>query len=106
MDDEIRFEELVNRLDTHIQDDAQLRVAFAKIDTKLDNVAERVEKLTHALLDGNGQPSIMVRVALIEDQLKRVVEERNDDKVPRAAWLAILLSTIVGAAAVIVAVIK
>lgn len=60
-----------------------------------------VEAIKHVLLEGNGTPPMTVRVALLESEIDRVREERTDRKVPRAVWVGIALSTVVGIAAVI-----
>lgn len=57
---------------------------------------EDVEQIKHVLIEGNGQPAMTVRLALVENELKRVAEERADRKLPRSAWVSILISTLIG----------
>lgn len=71
---------------------------------------EDVAQIKHVLIDGNGKPSITVRVALAEQELARVIQERtqerNDRKLPRAAWLGILISTILSLAGIALTIAK
>lgn len=65
---------------------------------------EDVAQIKHVLIEGNGQPPITVRLALAESELERLQEERLDKKMPRATWVAILISTLVGVGGIIAAV--
>jgi hypothetical protein len=70
-----------------------------------NGIKEDVEQIKHVLLEGNGSPPMTVRVALAENDLKRLREERDDKKMPRAAWVAIMVSILlalvsIGAAAI------
>lgn len=55
---------------------------------------EDVAQIKHVLIEGNGQPAMTVRLALLENEQKRITEERNDRKLPRSAWVAIVISAI------------
>lgn len=63
-------------------------------------IKEDVEQIKHVLLEGNGTPAMVVRIALAENELKRLTEERNDQKMPRAAWVAIVVSILLGLASI------
>lgn len=63
-----------------------------------------VEQIKHVLLEGNGTPAMTVRVALAEADLKRLKEERDDKKMPRSAWVAIVLSSVIGIAGIVASV--
>ena len=67
---------------------------------------EDISQIKHVLIEGNGQPAMTVRLALVENELKRVSEERNDRKMPRAAWLAIFVSGIFSSIGIILALAK
>lgn len=59
-----------------------------------NQIKEDVEQIKHVLLEGNGTPAMTVRIALAEQQLDRLREERDDKKMPRAAWVAIVVSSL------------
>jgi hypothetical protein len=73
--------------------------------TEQTAIKEDVEQIKHVLIEGNGQPAMTVRVALAEQELARLREERDDKKLPRAAWAAILISSLIGIAGVIASVV-
>lgn len=62
---------------------------------------EDVEQIKHVLIEGNGQPPLTVRVALAEQELERVKEERADKKVPRHVALGIWVSIVLALGAVL-----
>ncbi len=68
-------------------------------------IKEDVAQIKHVLIEGNGQPAMTVRVALAEQELERMREERDDKKMPRAAWAAILISSLIGIAGIVASVI-
>jgi len=55
---------------------------------------EDVGQIKHVLIEGNGQPAMTVRLALVENELKRVAEERTEKKLPRSAWVSIVVSAV------------
>jgi hypothetical protein len=55
---------------------------------------EDLSQIKHVLIEGNGRPAMTVRLALVESEIERVRQERNDRKLPRAAWLGIVLSSV------------
>lgn len=67
---------------------------------------EDIAQIKHVLIEGNGQPAMTVRLAIVENELKRVTEERNDRKMPRAAWLAILISALLSSVGIVLTVAK
>lgn len=78
---------------------------LVKLDSRLERIEDDVSKLKHVLMEGNGQPAMTVRVAILENELERVNEERADRKMPRSAWIAIVVSILlalvsIGASAV------
>lgn len=72
---------------------------------KLENMGGRVDDIAHVLLEGNGKPAMTIRMALAEQDLERLKEERNDKKMPRSAWVAILISSVIGIAGFLTSVI-
>lgn len=73
---------------------------LAKLDGRLERIEEDVSKLKYVIVEGNGQPAMTVRVAVIENELERVKEERTDAKMPRSAWVAIIVSIVLALASI------
>lgn len=67
---------------------------------------EDVAQIKHVLIQGNGQPAMTVRLALVENELKRVAEERTDRKLPRSAWLSIVISAVLSSIGIALTVAK
>lgn len=74
------LQDLVTKQALHAQEQEQMR--------------GDIQQIKHVLLDGNGQPAMTVRVALVEQSLDRLKEERDDKKMPRVAWVGIIVSII------------
>lgn len=55
-----------------------------------------VEQIKHVLIEGNGTPAMTVRVAIVENELERVKEERNDAKMPRSFSVGLAVSILLG----------
>ncbi len=71
---------------------------------KLENLGEKVDRISHVLIEGNGKPPLTEQVAIQQVRLERLEEERTDKKMPRAAWISIVLSSILSAISIGVAV--
>lgn len=83
----------------------EFRDLLTRMDGRLERLESDMEDVRHVLIEGNGRPAMTVRMALAENELQRLTEERSDRKMPRAAWVAILISTLMSLAGVIVAVV-
>lgn len=89
--------------------DSERDMLFLELKLKLEGLDEKVEKITHVLLDGNGKPPMTVRVALLEDHMEQLEddnsEEREDRKMPRAFWVGTIISSIISVVAILVSVV-
>ena len=83
----------------------EFRDLLTRMDGRLERLESDMEDVRHVLIEGNGKPAMTVRMALAESELARLAEERTERKMPRAAWLAILLSTLTSVAGIIVAIV-
>lgn len=83
----------------------EFRDLLTRMDGRLGRLESDMEDVRHVLIEGNGKPAMTVRMALAENELQRLTEERADRKMPRSAWVAILLSTVVSGASVVLALI-
>lgn len=70
--------------------------------TESSEMKDDIKKLMHVILEGNGTPPMTVRLALLEAEAQRVKEERADEKMPRAAWVAIVVSVLLGVGSMVV----
>ncbi len=87
-------------------EDNDIKLFMARMDERWERVEEDLGKLKHVLLEGNGTPAMTVRMALMEQELARVKEERADSKVPRHVALGIWVSIVLGVGAILVGFIK
>lgn len=79
----------------------EMKEMLTRLDERTKELASDVRQMKYVLIEGNGTPAMTVRLAVAENELERLKEERVDKKMPRAAWVAILLSTIVSVVAIL-----
>ena len=84
----------------------EMRNILTKMDGRLERLESDMEDVRHVLIEGNGKPAMTVRMALAENELQRLTEERGDKKMPRAAWVALLVSTLMSMVGVAVAILS
>lgn len=65
-----------------------------------------VEQIKHVLLEGNGQPSMTVQVATMEQRIKQLEEDEDDKKVPRHVSIGLWVSIVLGLGAMLVGFVK
>lgn len=82
----------------------EFRDLLTRMDGRLGRLESDMKDMRHVLIEGNGKPAMTVRMALAENELQRLTEEREDRKMPRSAWLAIVVSAVISIASVVVAV--
>ena len=92
-----------DQLKTQGIDFMDFRDLLTRLDGRLERLESDMEDVRHVLIEGNGKPAMTVRMALAENELGRLTEERSDRKMPRAAWVAILVSAVFSFASVLVA---
>lgn len=63
-------------------------------------IKEDIDQIKHVLLEGNGTPAMTVRLAVAENELRRLTEERNDKKMPRSAMVGIVVSIVLALASI------
>lgn len=66
---------------------------------------EDLDQIKHVLLEGNGQPPLTAQVLTNRLKIERLEEERTDKKMPRSAWVAIVVSSILGVAGIVASVV-
>lgn len=81
----------------------EFRDLLTRMDGRLQRLESDMEDVRHVLIEGNGRPAMTVRMALAENELQRLTEDRADRKMPRAAWVAILVSAFMSLTGILVA---
>jgi hypothetical protein len=81
--------------------DEEIQNIVSRMDERWARIEEDLQKLKHVLLEGNGTPAMIVRVALVEQELKRVNEEREDRKVPRHVSVGLYVSIILAVGSIL-----
>lgn len=90
-------------METEKSDFMDFRDLLTRMDGRLERLESDMEDVRHVLIEGNGKPAMTVRMALAENELQRLTEERSDRKMPRAAWVAIVISAVFSLASILVA---
>ena len=81
----------------------EFRDLLTRMDGRLERLESDMEDVRHVLIEGNGKPAMTVRMALAENELQRLTEERADRKMPRSVWVTMVVSSAVSIVAVIIA---
>lgn len=80
-----------------------MRELLIRLDERMAKLSDDMDQVKHVLLEGNGSPPLTMQVATNKMKIDRLEEERVDKKLPRAAWLGILISTILSVAGLVAA---
>lgn len=81
--------------------DDDIRQFIARNDERWERVKDDLDKLKHVLLEGNGTPAMTVQVATMNERLKTLEEDRNDNKVPKHVTVGISVSIILAVASIL-----
>lgn len=84
----------------------EFRELLTRMDARLERLESDMEDVRHVLIEGNGRPAMTVRMAVAENELARLTEERGDRKMPRAAWIGIMLSSALGVVGAIISIVN
>jgi TolA-binding protein len=74
--------------------DAERDELLITLREQVRSMQEDIGQIKHVLLDGNGQPSLVVQVATQSQRISQLEEERADRKVPRSIWIGIVVSAV------------
>lgn len=66
--------------------------------------SERMDNLYHLIFEGNGKPSLMVQAATLDQRVGFLEARARDGRVPRAVWLPLVLSVLLGLASLLASV--
>ena len=72
----------------------EIKESLIRLEEQLKSIAEDVAELKHVVIDGNGNPSLVVRTATHDHRIKSLEEKEIDKKMPRAVWASIVISII------------
>ena len=84
-------ERLLELLETFADETQGIHDMFVQIGTQVDHIREDTDYLTKIVRDGNGQPPLLTRQAIVEEKLARA--EKVNDK-SREVILAMITSAI------------
>ena len=73
-------------------EDHEILAALATLDTKMDDMKDDIERLTHVVIDGNGQPGLITRVDRLEQIATR--QATNSNMGTKGRWN--IISSIIG----------
>jgi len=69
---------------------------LARLDERTQRMEDKVDKLSHVLLEGNGVPAVTVQVATLNEKVSQLEEEARGYRIPRNVWVGIIFSAIIG----------
>jgi hypothetical protein len=91
-------ERLLELLETFADETQGIHDMFVQIGSQVDHIREDTDYLTKTVRDGNGQPPLLTRQAIVEEKLDRA--EKVNDK-SREVILAMVTSAIAFVASMI-----
>ena len=65
-------EDLAMILETFIEETQDAKVVIARIETEVGRLKEDITSLNKTIRDGNGQPPLMTRIAVLEEKIAEV----------------------------------
>lgn len=80
----------------------QLLTAQALLTMEQKGMRDDVDQIKHVMIEGNGTPPMTVRLAVLEHEIKRVTEDRADQKIPRHVSIGLAVSILFGVAGLLV----
>lgn len=75
---------------------------LGRLDERTSGMAEKVDKLAHVLLEGNGVPAVTVQLATLNEKVATIEKDRDSQRVPRHVWLGIAVSIILALAGILI----
>ena len=68
-------EDLALILETFIEETQDCKVVIARIETEIGRLKEDISSLNKTIRDGNGQPPLTTRIAVVEEKIAEVKEK-------------------------------
>ena len=65
-------EDLAMILETFIEETQDAKVVIARIETEVGRLKEDITSLSKTIRDGNGQPPLITRIAVLEEKIAEV----------------------------------
>ena len=69
-------------------------VLLTELKLSIQILEEKVDRIAHVLLEGNGKPALTEQVLTVVHRVDRLEEDRKSKEFPRAAWVGILVPTV------------
>ena len=82
-------------------EDHDILAAIATLDAKFDDMQNDIERLTHVVIDGNGQPGLVTKVDRLEQVAKRQTTNSNIGAKGRWNVFSAIIGGLVAGAAVL-----
>ncbi len=65
-------EDLALILETFIEETQDAKVVIARIETEMGRLKEDISSLNKTIRDGNGQPPLITRIAVVEEKIAEI----------------------------------
>ena len=70
-------EGLLDIIDTFITETHDAKVVIAKIESEIERLKQDIGLLNRTIRDGNGQPSVLTRITVLEERIKDIKQNVN-----------------------------
>ena len=70
-------EDLAIILETFIEETQDAKVVIARIETEMGRLKDDITSLNKTIRDGNGQPPLITRIAVVEEKIAEIKAEIN-----------------------------
>tara|TARA_B100000405_G_C16452560_1_gene325932 strand:+ start:185 stop:535 length:351 start_codon:yes stop_codon:yes gene_type:complete len=70
-------EDLAIILETFIEETQDAKVIIARIETEMGRLKDDITSLNKTIRDGNGQPPLITRIAVVEEKIAEIKAEIN-----------------------------
>jgi len=98
-------EDLAYILQTFIDETQDAKVVISRIETEIARLKEDIYSLNKTILQGNGQPPLITRIAVLEEKIAELKENifqiENEGKEARTMRWELLLAALPGILAVL-----
>lgn len=83
----------------------QLNETLIRLESRFERMEALLQEMMH-VLDGNGRPGVKENVTRLDMRVQALEEERRTGHVPRAIWIPLLFSILLGISGIVVPLVK
>lgn len=77
---------------------------LGRLDERTELMQNDIGTLKHVLIEGNGVPPVTAQLATLNAEVAGLKDQAKDYRIPRAVWLGIVISAVIGLLGIVVAI--